>query len=364
MIRPGQGNSRVLVLTPYLYGRAPGPRSSVELWEGVLRDAGIELEYAPFESERLSDIIYEPGSALPKAAEMVRAYVRQLRRALDIDAYDAVLVYREAALIGPEVIERLVARRKPVIYQLDDPLYVPYRSPFNGYLSYLKFFGKVGRICRLSSVVIVNSPQHREYASRYSSSIWEIPSIVDGDVYRPRHGERSLDQVTLGWSGSKSTAANLRVIADPLREVLASREAALQLIGAETPPIPDVPCSTAPWRAATEVEDLANFDIGLVPLPFNAWNTRKFFLKLVQYMALGIPAVATPLGANPSVIESGVTGFLADTPEDWVSHLTSLIDDRDLRESIGARAAEVAHAHYTLDANAEKIVGAFRAALA
>lgn len=355
--------ARVLALTPYLYGRAPGPRSSVELWERVLEPAGIDLEYAVFESELLNEIIYEPGHTLQKALEMVRAYVRQMRRALEVEDYDAVLIYREAALIGPELIERVAARRKPVIYQLDDPLYVPYRSPFNGYMSYLKFFGKVGRICRLSSVVIVNSPQHREYASRFASSIWEIPSVVDGDVYKPRPGRTVDGPPMIGWSGSKSTVANLGVIAEPLSQVLRSRDAELRLIGADSASIPELPCSTVPWRAETEVDDLARFDIGLVPLPHNAWNTRKFFLKLAQYMALGIPAIATPLGANPSVIEHGVTGFLASTPEDWVRHLSELVDSPDLRESIGARAAEVAHERYTLEANAEKIVGAFRAAL-
>ena len=88
-----------------------------------------------------------------------------------LDRYDGVLVYREAALVGPALIERLAARRKPIIYQLDDPLYIPYKSPTSGWFSYLKFFGKVGTICSLSRVVIVNSRQHAEYASRFSRTL-------------------------------------------------------------------------------------------------------------------------------------------------------------------------------------------------
>ena len=130
---------RVLVLTPYPYGTTAGPRSSFELWERVLGEAGITLDYAVFETDRLHEIVYEPGRTPAKAFEMARAYVEFLPKARRARNYDAVLVNREATLIGPALVERWVARQgKPLIYQLDDPLYIPYRSPSNGWLSYLK----------------------------------------------------------------------------------------------------------------------------------------------------------------------------------------------------------------------------------
>ena len=353
----------MLALTPNLYGTSPGQRSSIELWERVLNPAGSVLDHSPFETEELRRVIYEPGRRTAKAVEIVRAYARRLRSLGPLDDYDAVLVYREAALIGPALIERWVASRgKPIIYQLDDPLYVPYRSPFSGYFSYLKFFGKVRQICRLSRVVIVNSRFHREYASRYSPDVREIPSVVDGDRYRPRPRRAANGQVRLGWSGSASTDGNLAVIAEPVTEVARGGAVSLHLIGAKGPPFADVPTEVRPWRAETEIDDLSLIDIGLLPLPVNEWNKRKFFLKLVQYMALGIPAVCTPLGSNPDVIEHGRTGFLADSPAEWVRALEALSRDASLRAEIGGRAAEVAHARYTLQANADRIIEAFRAA--
>ena len=176
---------RVLALTPNLYGVSPGQRSSIELWEKVLEPAGITWITRRSRRTGSAEVIYEPGGYGRKAIELGRAYGRRLRSLKIIDDYDAVLVYREAALVGPELVERIAARRKPIIYQLDDPLYVPYRSPWSGWLSYLKFFGKVGRIAAMSSVVIVNSSHHREYLAPYTSNIWQIPSVVDGDLYRP-----------------------------------------------------------------------------------------------------------------------------------------------------------------------------------
>jgi glycosyltransferase involved in cell wall biosynthesis len=356
---------RVLVLTPYPYGSTAGPRSSFELWERVLGAAGITLDYAVFETDELHKIIYEPVGLARKAYEMTRSYAKFIPKARAARDYDAVLVNREATLIGPALVERWVASfGKPIIYHIDDPLYIPYRSPSNGLLSYLKFFGKVGSLCRMSRVVIANSPSHVAYAQRYNSNVWEIPSVVDADRYdgwRPSANPGA--PVCIGWSGSPSTVPNLQVIREPLRELSARDDVAVHLIGAPDFGLPDVHYTGAEWNAETEVDDLRRLDVGLLPLPQTPWTPHKFYLKLVQYMALGIPPVATPLGSNSVVIDDGETGFLASNSGEWVSLVDRLVAEPELRETVGRRAAEVARARYTLQANADKVVAAFRSAL-
>jgi glycosyltransferase involved in cell wall biosynthesis len=356
---------RVLVLTPYPYGTTAGPRSSFELWERVLPGAGISLEYAVFETPRLHEIIYQRGRFVEKAFEMGRAYAEFVAKVRDVREYDAILVNREATLIGPAWVERWVARqRRPLIYLLDDPLYIRYRSPANGWLSYLKAPGKVGTLCRLSSVVLANSPSHVAFARRHNANVWEIPSVVDADTYTGWSSMEGRDgRVCIGWSGSPSTAVNLRLIERPLRTLGCREDVGLLFIGASDFGLPDVPHTAVPWRAESEVADLRRIDIGLLPVQSTPWAPHKFYLKLVQYMALGIPPVATPLGSNPVVIEDGVTGFLANDEAGWLRALERLVDDRELREQCGRRAAEAAHRHYTLQANAEKIVAAFRSAV-
>jgi glycosyltransferase involved in cell wall biosynthesis len=355
---------RVLALTPNLYGVSPGQRSSIELWEKVLEPAGITLEHSAFETERLREVIYEPGRPVAKATELARAYAQRLRSLGSLDEYDAVLVYREAAMVGPELIERWVARRgKPIIYQLDDPLYIPYRSPHSGWFSYLKFFGKVRRIIGLSRVVIVNSRHHREYAERFNGNVWQVPSVVDADIYRREPRPARNGPVCIGWSGSATTVGNLAMIEAPMRELGHRSDVRVQVIGATESPFPGVPTTVRRWHADTEVQDLRELDVGLLPAPVTEWNKRKFYLKLVQYMALGIPAVCSPLGSNPDVVEHGKTGFLAESPGDWIRYLELLVEDNGLRAELSERAAEVAHEKYTLQANAEKIVAAFRSAL-
>jgi L-malate glycosyltransferase len=357
-------SARVLVLTPYLYNTAPGPRSSFELWERVLREVDIHLDYAAFETERLHELVYQPGRVAGKALATADAYARFVAKLRSISDYDAVLVNREATLIGPAMIERWVVRHgTPMIYWIDDPLYIPYRSPSNGFLSYLKFFGKVETLCRISKLVMTNSPSHTVFARRFNADVREVPSLVDAERYtgwlpRPANG-----CVCVGWSGSSSTAQNLRLISGSLRRLSSTPDVELRFIGARGLELQGVDYVAQRWCAESEIDDLRQFDIGLVPVPTNPWAPHKFYLKLVQYMALGIPPVATPIGSNPLVIEDGVSGFLVRNEAEWDRALARLISDPDLREQVGKRAAEVAHQRYTVQANAEKIVAAFQAAL-
>ncbi|MCA1815267.1 MAG: glycosyltransferase family 4 protein [Acidobacteria bacterium] len=355
----------VLTLIPNRRGFAPGQRGSIELWEPALREAGINLHWAPFETERLREILYQPGRRRAKAVEMARGYADRLKLLKRVGDYDAVFVYREAALLGPAFLERRIARRGvPIIYELDDPLYVPYRSPSNGYLSYLKFFGKIAEICRLAKVVIANSRHHVEFAARHirAGKVWQVPSIVDTREYSFRPQPENLGRVTVGWSGSPTTTKNLRVVADALRELRGRVAHDVYLIGGTEFDLPGVEYEAQAWRRETEVEDLRRMQVGMVPVPVNEWNKRKFFMKTAQYMALGIPVVATPMGSNAYEIEHGRTGFLADTTGEWVKYLETLVRDEALRREMSGRAAEVARERFSLEANMPKVIEAFRAA--
>ncbi len=354
---------RVLTLVPSQKGYSPGQRGSIELWEKILAPAGIELVYAPFETEKLQKILHTSGNNLAKVSEMFKSYVNRLKLLKDLDDYDAVFVYREAALLGPAFLEKRIARKKPIIYQLDDPLYMPYRSPSNGYLSYLKFFGKIKEIIRISKVVIANSSHIRDYSLQFNKNVRQIPSIVDTNqfVYKafPAHPER----VCIGWSGSPTTLKNIKLVEKPLQEISKRDFCDIHFIGGTDFDLENVKYTAQVWNGASEVEDLRRIQVGLVPLPEFSWNKHKFIMKTAQYMALGIVPVGTPSASNPEVIRHGENGFLAANDGEWTEFLTTLVKDDKLRNEMSARAAEDARAKYSLEANAPKIIEAFRAAL-
>jgi glycosyltransferase involved in cell wall biosynthesis len=229
----------------------------------------------------------------------------------------------------------------------------------------LKFFGKIAEICRLAKVVMVNSTQIREYVSQYNENIWQVPSVVDTReyVYRPELLNNQTKDVCIGWSGSPTTIGNIRVIAGALRKLADQVNHRVHLIGGTEFELPGVSYTAQKWSAETEVEDLRKMQIGMVPLPLNEWNKRKFYMKTAQYMALGIPTVATPLGSNPEVVQHGVTGFLADSEDEWVEYLSLLINDEGLRLRMSREAAKAAQEKYSLEGNTGKIIEAFRAAI-
>ncbi len=353
---------RVLTLVPSQLGHAPGQRGSIELWEKILKPEGIELDFAPFETEELRRILYASGNQIGKTFEMLRGYANRLKLLQKLDEYDAVFVYREAALFGPAFLEKLVARRKPIIYQLDDPLFVPYRSPTNGYLSYFKFFGKIKEIIRVSKVVIVNSTHIREYAEQFNPNIWQVPSVVDTDKFDFKSFPETPDRVCIGWSGSQTTLKNIKLVEKPLQVISAKNICDIQLIGGTDFDLTDVKYTARKWRSETEVEDLRKMQIGLVPLPDQPWNRYKFIMKTAQYMALGIVPIGTPMASNMEVIRPGINGFLAATDGEWVDHITTLISDDKLRNKMSDAAVADARNYYSLEANSKKIIEAFRAA--
>jgi len=354
---------RVLALVPSQLNHSPGQRGSIELWGKILKPAGIELDFVPFETKRLEQILYTSGNQIGKATEMLRGYASRLRLLQNLDDYDAVFIYREAALFGPALLERLVARKKPIIYQLDDPLFVPYTSPSNGYLSYLKFFGKIKEIVRISKVVMVNSTHIREYAEQFNSNIWQVPSVVDTDKFKYIPFAETSDRLCIGWSGSATTLPNLRMLEKPLSEISDANICDIHFIGGLDLGLSGVNYTSQKWIGATEAADLRKIQVGLVPLPENSWNRYKFIMKTAQYMALGIVPVGTPMASNTEVIRHGENGFLAATDAEWVEYLTILVKDSKLRSRMSIAGVEDARSKYSLEANREKIIEAFRAVL-
>lgn len=354
---------RILALTPNLNGHSPGQRSNIELWAGPLAEAGIDVVFESFETPELHEVLYKQGQPLKKVMEMMRGYAKRLKLLKTVDDFDAVFVYREAALIGPAYLEKTVAKKKPLIYHFDDPIFIPYKSPTNGYMSYLKFFGKTKEIIRMSSVVITNSLHLREYALQYNQNVKRITNSFADDLYAYKPFPEDLDPVTVGWSGSPSTVINLDLVAAPLKALAEKTKYKFHAIGGTDVNLPGVDFTAQNWNGATEAEDLRKMQIGLIPLPDVEWNKYKFIMKTPQYMALGIVPVGTPLSSNPEVIRHGENGFLAANDSEWVEYLNLLINDAELRNKLSAQAAADAHQNFSLSANMPKVIEAFREAV-
>ncbi len=342
---------KILILAPAAYDTSPGQRYRIEQWARHLGREGFHFTFVPFESEALHRVLYQPGQYVRKAGLMLEAFRRRWRAATTARQFDIVLIHREAALIGPAIIERLVARQGvPIVFDFDDAIWVPYVSPANKWWSYLKCFGKAATICRLSAHVIVGNSYLASYARQHNAHVTIIPSTIDTDVYVPRQFEAHADDrpVIIGWTGSYSTVRHLHSLRDTLRELRMRHDFRLHTIGAPNYRMDGVETISQEWRAESEAQDLLGFDIGIMPVPDDAWSRGKCGMKLLQYMGAAVPAVGSPVGMNTEIIQDGVSGFLASRKEEWIEKLSRLIRDVRLRREIGMAGRDTVETRYSV----------------
>lgn len=356
---------RVLAVVPSIYDTSPGQRFRIEQWESILREAGVEMTYAPFEDERLRSVLYQSGHMMAKVRAVAANMRRRRTEISDLGGYDLVYVFREAALLGPPWFERKAARSGvPIVFDFDDAVFVSYRSPSNGYLSYLKFPAKTAEICRLSAHVMAGNDYLAGYARQYNSDVTIIPTTIDTDIYPFVERDNEPDTIVIGWSGSFSTIQHLDTVRDVLADLAATEKFRLRVIGTPVYKIPGVDTEAMQWRSSTEVADLTKIDIGIMPLPDEDWTKGKCGLKALQYMALGIPTICSPVGVNSTIIEDGVNGFLAGTREEWIDKIKRLIHSAALRRQLGKAGRETVEQRYSARAIAPKVLEVFTKAAA
>ncbi|HEX5707261.1 MAG TPA: glycosyltransferase family 4 protein [Pyrinomonadaceae bacterium] len=361
---------RVAAIVPYHTQFCAGQRFRIELWARHLRARGIEVEFYPFASPALTSVLYAPGQLARKGAYMLACYADQLRRVLAAKGRpDAVYIYREAALVGPAFIESLVRRwRVPIIYDIDEPLFVPYVSPSNGQFNRLKFFSKVNKLFAMSDHVLAVNQAIAGHAARYARKVSVVPMAVDTERYAPAPGGDVNQQTQpgapalVGWVGTFTNQPNLELVAAPLRRLGETHPVRLRVIADEPLTLEGVDVEFIKWSLDVEVERLRECQVGVVPVMESKWGPWKFFFKLIQYMSLGMPVVASAIGSNLEIIEDGVNGFLARNDEEWHERLRTLLDDPELRRSMGRAARATAVKHFSLDGQIDFIERVFREA--
>src|SRR2546425_3371573 len=171
---------RLLAIVPSIYNTTPGQRFRIEQWEPLLRQQGIEITYAPFESNELHQVLYQPGKMARKLKLVGDGFARRLSLMGSARHYDACYIFREAALLGPPIIEWMLKRRAlPIIFDFDDAVFVSYRSPSNGYLSYLKFASKTKTICQLATHIMAGNSYLAKYAQQFNPNVTIVPTTID-----------------------------------------------------------------------------------------------------------------------------------------------------------------------------------------
>ena len=268
--------------------------------------------------------------------------------------FELVVLHRKLFSLAEWRILRRASKR--LLFDFDDAIMLrdPNRAGKAGSRRRLKRFE---RTVAESDRVVCGNNYLKGWAERYRKDAIVIPTPVDMDRYEPKDYGQRHNRITIGWIGSASTLIYLEGIKDVLDE-LAQRYPNLQLkiVADRFFECKRMRTIKVEWAYPTEVEELKSFDIGVMPLTDDPWSKGKCAFKLIQYMAVGLPAVASPVGMNREVVKDGVNGFLARNHREWVEKLSLLIEDRLLRERLGIRARQRVKEHYSVESNLPKFI--------
>ena len=352
----------ILFILPYPLGKAPSQRFRVEQWLPILETAGYTYELCPFMDDDTWNILYKGGATHKKVLGIIKGFYRRWRSVIAAKKYDYIFIHREASPIGPPIFEWYLSKilRIKYIYDFDDAIWIPNISKENKLASYFKAYWKVSYICKWGHSIAAGNRYLAEFARQYAHKrVVIVPTVVDTNNKYNRTSYLSKQKTTVGWTGSHSTLHYLNKIVSIFKELQYNFTFEFIVIADKNPNISLDSFRFIPWSAATEIEDLSKIDIGIMPLSDDEWSEGKCGFKLIQYMALGIPAVASPVGVNKEIISHGNNGFLCDTDTDWEVALKLLLTNDLLRKQIGIAGRETVVNNFSIQSQKKKFLRLF-----
>ena len=348
----------VLLLTKYARNGASSRYRSFQ-YLPYLEEAAFDCTVSPLFDESYLEHKYRAGRA--RLGDVVSAFLRRLRALLGAGKDDLVMIEYEVFPYLPALAERwLNWRGIPYVVDYDDALFHQYDHNARAWIRGL-LGNKIARVMKGARLVTAGNNYLADYARRAGAEQVEIiPTVIDLERY-PKSENRPENEVfTIGWIGSPSTAKYVEQIAPALAAVCVDGKARVRLIGSGEVDLPGVPYEVLPWLEADEVSQLQQLDVGIMPLPDSPWEQGKCGFKLIQYMACGLPVVASPVGVNAEIVEEGKSGYLATTHVEWVAALNRLLDTREHSVAMGATGREKIESCYSLQVTAPRLVQILR----
>lgn len=348
---------RVLALTKY-GDKAASVRQRFLQFRSYLEREGFQLETSP-----LLDNSYLEKTFLSQRVSLTHlatCLVRRFRALCRQRRADILWVQKELFPFVPGTFERaLLWRNLPMIFDYDDAIFHQYDQHRNPLVR--KLLGrKLEPLLRSADLVICGNAYLRSYAEHFSSNVEIVPTVLDVAVYSPGPVQSAAGRTTIGWIGSPSTWKYVEPLVPLLREVAEELDLRVRIVGAGAgaPKLPRF--EILDWSEHAEVDMIRGMDIGIMPLPDEPWARGKCGYKLIQYMACGLPVVASPVGVNTEIVEHGVNGFLADTHADWLNAIRRLVSDTPLRREMGQRGRAKVERAYSIQVHGPRLAKMFR----
>jgi glycosyltransferase involved in cell wall biosynthesis len=339
----------ILFVASHRAGRSPNQRFRFEQYMGFLQANGFHCELSYLVEASDDTFLYKPGHFLDKLRFVRRSVAKRRRDVSRATDFDIIFICREALMTRSTHFERAFRKKGTrIVYDFDDSIWLSNVSDANRKWGWVKDPSKTSKLIALADRVFAGNDYLADYARSFNKKVVVLPTTIDTDEYQPR-ATRAEGPIVIGWSGSITTIQHFQY-AIPALKAIQQRygdKVTFRVVGDGSYCVPELGITGLPWRKDTELDDLRAMDIGIMPLPDDEWARGKCGLKGLQYMALGIPTLMSPVGVNSAIIQDGVNGFLAHDTDEWVAKLGRLIDDTDLRRRMGAEARRSVEEHWS-----------------
>lgn len=352
---------KVLFVVPYPADKAASQRFRVEQFLPLLQKQGIHVTLAPFWSKATWAILYKVGYILRKVIGTATGFLNRLLLLPQLPRYDYVFIHREATPVGPPWFEWLAAKvfRKKLIFDFDDAIWLDNTSEENRKAARYKWHQKTADISRWSYKVSAGNSYLQQYALQFNQQVVYLPSTVDPAKKYDRLKVQDTERLVIGWTGSHSTLPYLKLIEPVLQRLEEKYTFDFVVIADKAPELKVRSLVFMLWIPSTELEDLLQINIGVMPLPDTEWAKGKCAFKAIQYMALGIPAVVSAVGANTDAVRDGKTGYTCTTEQEWYEGLERLLNDAHLRREMGAAGRDWVADKYSLQTHEQTFLRLF-----
>ena len=349
---------RILALTKY-GPLAASTRQRFMQYEPWLTAAGMTLEVSPLLDD---DYLRERFAGHPiTKSRTIRSYLQRIATLLAADQYDVLWINYELFPYLPGRFDRLVVPSGvPVVFDIDDAMFHSY-DLHRSALVRRALGRKLEPLVRRSVTALCGNAYLADWARRWCTDVRVVPTVVDITTYVP--GKRVPETLpVIGWIGSPSTFDYVVPHLPLLERLVADGRARVTVVGSGRAAGRYSGIDHVDWTEAGEIAAIQAMDVGIMPLPDTPWARGKCGYKLIQYMACGLPVVASPVGVNSEIVGPGVNGLLAAGPADWANAFDALLASSELRRGYGAAGRERVVRDFSLQRFGPEVAAALQAA--
>jgi glycosyltransferase involved in cell wall biosynthesis len=351
----------ILFIVQYPENVSPAQRFRFELYKNLLQSNGFNVTTQSFIDKFGYQVIFKKRFFIRKLIAVLKGFFRSILLMFTVKRYAYILLQYGVAPLGYPIFEWILVKilKKKIIYDFDDAIWIYQFSERNMVPQMLRKENKVSLICKWSYKISCGNDFLCNYAKKYNQQVVYNPTCVDTEKTHNILANHHVQRITLGWTGSFSTLKYLYILEPVFYNLQKKYDFDIKIICNQQPNLKLKNVQYVEWTAENEVAELATCQIGLMPLTSTEWDEGKCGFKLIQYLSLGIPAIASPVGVNKIIVEEGINGYFANTALEWYKMIEKLMADTDLRIRMGKAGREKIEAKYSLRSNGNNFLSLF-----